>query len=352
MNILYLIDNFSLGGAQTIVRGLMEQDGIKFRKYAVALRQKHPEMHISHPDVLTFPSRSRYSFRVLRYLKVFITEKEIGTVHCQLPRSILMGYFLKRAFPQIRYIIHEQGDVFESRTYAMLLKILQKKADGILACSQATANVLNQRVRLDPGRIFVLYNFVDTVRFAPCSSTPFPIRRIAFAGRIEKRKGWREFVKAAGCFRDREELCFYLAGTGTEVKKLLRAIRKQKGACIRFVGFREDIHAFYAEMDLLVIPSHFEPMGMVAIEAMACGLPVLAADVPGLNEIVCNGENGWTYPSGSVNALTGALDNIMAASQDLIQRIVAVGRDRALEFSIREFSHTLQHYYESIPGPL
>ena len=127
MRILYLIDNFSLGGAQTVIKGLMENAGHDLEKYAIALREKEPRMTLDHPGALTFPSRSKFSFRVVRFLKRFIRDQQIDVLHCQLPRSIATGYLLKRAFPGIKYIIHEQGDVFESRAHALLLKIFKQK---------------------------------------------------------------------------------------------------------------------------------------------------------------------------------------------------------------------------------
>ncbi len=348
MRILYLIDNFSLGGAQTVVKGLMENGAESSQKYAIALRQKEPEMIIGHPQAITFPSSSKYTFKVLAFLKDFISEKEIEILHCQLPRSIVIGYLLKRAFPEIKYIIHEQGDVFESRAYSILLKIFRKKADGILTCSEATAKALTRRSHMESQKINILYNFVDLRRFSPGSQSSFNGQKIAFAGRIEKRKGWREFIKAAHYFQGRKELSFHMAGTGTEVKKLVRSIQKQKDARIRYVGFREDMKAFYQEMDLLVIPSHFEPMGMVAVEAMACGVPVLAANVPGLNEIVKHKINGWTYPSKSVTELTRAIEGILDSDPEEIQAIIERGIDHARAFSLQEFSRKLQDYYTTL----
>ena len=348
MRILYLIDNFSLGGAQTVVKGLMENASENSQEYALALRQKQPALSIDHPHALIFQSSSKYSFKVLRFLKEFILERKIEILHCQLPRSIAMGYLLKRAFPGIKYIIHEQGDIFESWVYSRLLRVFRKKADGILTCSEATSRVLVQRSHLDPEKIRVLYNFVDLDRFSPGQLSSFKGQKIAFAGRIEKRKGWREFIKSANSLHDQKELDFYIAGTGSEEKKLVRSIQTAKDPRIKYLGFIADMTAFYREMDLLVIPSHFEPMGMVAVEAMACGLPVLAANVPGLNEIVKHKINGWTYPPKSQLELTRAIKDVLDSKPEQIHAIIESGIDHAREFSLREFSRKLQEYYASL----
>ncbi len=348
MKILYLIDNFSLGGAQTIVKGLMENAADNTQIHALGLRQKKPDLDIDHPNAIIFQSSSKYTFKVIGFLKDFISKNKIEVLHCQLPRSIVIGYLLKRAFPKIKYIIHEQGDIFESWTYAMLLRIIWKKADGILTCSKASAKVLIRRAHVDPLRITVLYNFVDLKRFSPREHLSFKGQKIAFAGRIERRKGWREFIRAALFLKDKEGLSFYLAGTGTEVRKLERGIRKHKDANLNYLGYQADMKAFYGEMDLLVIPSHFEPMGMVAVEAMACGIPVLAANVPGLNEVVNHGKNGWTYTSKSAKELARAIEVILDDHPDRINAVAEKGIEHAQDFSLQEFAISLQEFHNSL----
>jgi glycosyltransferase involved in cell wall biosynthesis len=346
MRILYLIDHFSLGGAQTIVKGLMEYHPESRDVYAMALRKKDPEYVIRHPNVRCYPGRSKYSLRPLRYLDRMIREEKIGVVHCQLPRSILFGYLLKRKHPGIRYIIHEQGDVFDSRLYALILRWISGKADGLIACSEATRKAMEERSGMAVRKIRVLYNFVDLKRFSPDHRHTGKIETIAFAGRIIKRKGWREFVRTAAHYCSHEKLSFLMAGTGPEERLLTGMIRKTACPSIHFQGYQERMEEFYWKADLLVIPSHVEPMGMVAVEAMATGTPVLAADVPGLNEIVRNGSNGWTYPSGSVRGLIRAIENILDRDPECVRTIAERGREYSLGFSVADFWEQLHAYYQ------
>jgi glycosyltransferase involved in cell wall biosynthesis len=348
MGILYLIDNFSLGGAQTVVKGLMEQDGADEKYHAIALRRKHPEMHIDHPRAITYHSVSKYNPRVMTYLRRYISDHRIEVLHCQLPRSILLGYLMKRRFPEIKYIIHEQGDIFESRIHALLLRMFRRRADAFLACSKATASMLTRRSHVDPGEITLLYNYVDLGSFVPASASSFQGRKIGFAGRIERRKGWREFIAAAVMMNYRMDVSFYLAGTGTEEKKLRQAIEKEAEVPISFLGYVADMPAFYRDMDLLVIPSHFEPMGMVALEAMACGVPVLAADVPGLNEVVKHKRNGWTYAGRSGSQLKKAIEEVLDSDPQEVRTIVDQGIKDARKYSLPEFSTRLRKFHESL----
>jgi len=346
MRILYLIDNFSLGGAQIVVKGIMENHPGHKDLFAVALRIKEPLVTIDHPQVKQFGSKLKYSFRPLIYLNRFISMNRIEMIHCQLPRSILFGYLLKCLHPDIRYIIHEQGDVFESRMHARLLRLFRKKADGFIACSRSTGEALQLRSKVDAADIRVIYNFVDPGRFIPKRNFSGKIRKIGFAGRIEQRKGWREFVDLAGHFQANERISFHMAGTGSEEKKLLRIIRECNYPNLSFSGFIQDMQKFYHEIDLLIIPSHFEPMGMVAIEAMACGVPVLANDVPGLNEVVRHGVNGWVYPEGTASALIRAAGELMELDPDQLVATAERAIAYADDYSFPAFWKRLMHYYE------
>ncbi len=348
MKVLYLIDNFSLGGAQTVVKGLMEKNRSNMQVYAIALREKSPKTIIDHPNAECYNSKSKYSFRPLGYLESFILKNQIEIIHCQLPRSIFFGYLLKRKLPYLKYLIHEQGDVFESWIYSILLRIFKSKADGIFACSKATKDTLSIRSKIAAHKITVLYNFVDLARFSPGKGDVGNVVKIGFAGRIEKRKGWREFIRAAKYFQDNKNLFFYIAGSGSEEGKLLRILRNEDYSNIKFLGFKANVEEFFHLIDLLVIPSHFEPMGMVAIEAMACRVPVLASDVPGLNEIVEHEINGWTYPSKSIHALTDAIFDIINYEPGRKKNIIDGGFEQAQKFSIEKYWNTLQNLYASV----
>lgn len=347
MRILYLIDHFSLGGAQTVVKGLMEYHSENRDVYAMALRKKDPEYVVHHQNVRCYQSRSKYTLGPLRYLDRMIREEKIGVVHCQLPRSIFFGYLLKRKHPGISYIIHEQGDIFESGLYALLLRMISGKADGMVACSEATRKAMKERSGIPVRKISVLYNFVDLTRFSPDDRQTGKIESIAFAGRIVKRKGWREFVRAAAYFCFHENLSFLMAGAGPEEDLLRKMIGKMECPNIHFCGYQEGIDKFYRKANLMVIPSHYEPMGMVAIEAMAAGIPVLAADVPGLNEIVRNGINGWTYPSGSVTGLIKAIETILERDPEDVRAIVERGSECCPEFSVEVYSEKLLEFYRT-----
>ncbi len=346
MRILYLIDNYSLGGAQTVIRGIFDNNPDEAEIFSVALRRKEPVMCFEHPNAISLKSNSKYSLFPFLFLKRYIKSRKIDLLHCLLPRSIVTGYLIKRFFfPDIFYVIHEQGDIFESRLYALLIRIIKKKADGFIACSEATGRKLSENAGINPEKIKVIYNFVDLKRFSFKEPLVSPHLTIGYAGRIEKRKGWREFVQAACRLSTDNRLKFIMAGTGREKQKLQRMLGRKQIRNIEYAGFVKDMEHFYLKLHLLVIPSHFEPMGMVAVEAMACGIPLLAADVPGLNEVVKQGRNGWLMEAGSAEQLVIGIKKMLASDREEIIAIINNNIRDAQTYSFYSFYSELLRFY-------
>ena len=114
-------------------------------------------------------------------------------------------------------------------------------------------------------------------------------------GAFTKEKGQDVAMAAAALLRESMPYArFILAGDGT----LLNDLRRRAPENVVFPGFLSDHAAFFAALDLFIMPSRSEAWGMAALEAMAHGVPVIASDVGGLPEIVEPGNGGWLVPPG------------------------------------------------------
>ena len=345
--VLYLIDNYSLGGAQIVVKGILENNVTNYNVFSIALRKKDPVMEIVSKNAFVYQSKSRFSFMPLLFVKRFIESHHIDILHCQLPRSIVFGFLLKTLFfPDLIYIIHEQGDVFESRLYAVILRFIAGKSNGIIACSKATAHKLQERSGLSASKIRVIYNFVDLSRFTPFSNNESGTYIIGFAGRIEKRKGWREFLQIAELLKYKTNLRFFIAGTGSERLKMTRIMNIRALSNVEYFGYLTDMAGFYHQLHLLVIPSYFEPMGMVAVESLACGVPVIASNVPGLNEILDEEKDGWLVPVHAIEPVIRLIEEFVRKPKDDRQVMTSNAICKAAIFAYTGFEATLQQYYQ------
>ncbi len=167
---------------------------------------------------------------------------------------------------------------------------------------------------------------------------------IGHMGAFTEEKGQDVLIAAASVLRQSlPRARFVLAGEGP----LLNAVRQGAPRTVSFPGFVADPSAFFASLDLFVMPSRAEAWGLAALDAMAHGVPVIASDAGGLPEIVEPGNGGWLVPAGDPTALARAIT--VAASDP--QRLRAEGekaRERARLFSIDAMVEQTEAFYRRL----
>jgi glycosyltransferase involved in cell wall biosynthesis len=179
-----------------------------------------------------------------------------------------------------------------------------------------------------------------------------PRRYVLFVGVFEPRKNIPLLVDAFVSFRRRFEVGddFQLAlvgGAGYRGEEIAKEIRNRGlEPAVRLLGYvpDEDLPALYRQADLLVVPSMYEGFGLPALEAMACGAPVLAADRSSLPEVV--GPSGRLFAPGDPDLLADQMAQILSSDETRAE-MSARGRERAALFTWEETaSRTLRVYRE------
>lgn len=135
--------------------------------------------------------------------------------------------------------------------------------------------------------------------------------RVGFVGRITAKKGWSTFVRMADLIiRTRKDIQFILVGTGNEEKQL-EALIKQLGlkSFIKCLDFQppEQLAQIYNCFDLFIFPTEGESLGLVALEAMACGVPVIASNISAPKYYIEDGVNGYKFEVGNISKLSLAV---------------------------------------------
>ncbi|MDB9474016.1 glycosyltransferase family 4 protein [Dolichospermum circinale] len=150
---------------------------------------------------------------------------------------------------------------------------------------------------------------------------------VLYVGRFDPRKGIETLVRAVreSKFYESKQLQLIIGGGCTpgnadaKERDRIAGIVNELGMdeCTSLPGClsREILPSYYAAADVCVVPSHYEPFGLVAIEAMACGTPVVASDVGGLQFTVVNEETGLLVPPQNVPAFNHAIDQILSHPQ-------------------------------------
>ncbi|GAB4489418.1 MAG: glycosyltransferase [Anaerolineales bacterium] len=208
------------------------------------------------------------------------------------------------------------------------------RADRILAATLAEQAQLQWLYKADARKIVVIPPGVDTGHFYPIPAdeakdfigVPRTDRMILFVGRIERLKGVDTLIRAMSCLRlknMKKPACLSVIGgdPNASPEEMSAEMARLRGLCqdlcmddmVIFLGKRgqDTLPYYYSAAEVLVMPSHYESFGMVALEAMACGTPVVASQVGGLAFLVQDGVTGFTVPDGDPEALCDRLTRLL-----------------------------------------
>ncbi|MDP3996928.1 MAG: glycosyltransferase family 4 protein [Candidatus Andersenbacteria bacterium] len=215
-----------------------------------------------------------------------------------------------------------------------LLKVVWRGAEFRTVCSHDLIKLAHEA---DPDTEFLwVPNGVDTARFKPINRTTNPKVKILFIGRLIPRKGFQRVVRALPQVRQQARVPFEVEVVGTgAAKSELDNLAEKIGVSdlIKYVGtvLYEELEKAYQYADIFVLTSLSEGMPSVILEAMGCGLPVVASDVGGNNEIVKEGENGYLIAGDDIDNLARKLVNLID-NADLRRRMGARSRQMAADY--------------------
>lgn len=236
------------------------------------------------------------------------------------------------------------------------------RADAVIAVSQPVASCVRRRHPSLTVPIHLFPNAVDASVFSGGGDAGNRLKRrarlwpgaeraawIGYVGRLENpKKGIDVLLEAAAELRMRRpDARIVIAGDGPSRRELERAaLEKGLKDMVRFLGVCEDPGSLYPLLDIFVLPSRWEGFGVVLLEAMASGLPVVATRVGGIIDVVREGATGILVPpedAGSLrNGLLTLLEDPSAAG-----RMGACGRERvAAEFDFAVYLRKLERFYE------
>ena len=227
--------------------------------------------------------------------------------------------------------------VGQHASFAPITHLALQKSDHLTCVSEYLARTVHSNFAIPLERIEVIYNFVDTQRFVPLPpderrrrwetekclihvSNFRPVKRVIDVIRIFERV-------------HREVPCeLVLIGDGPERDRAERyVLERGLQRWVHFLGKQEDIIPPLQRATVFLLPSDQESFGLAALEAMSCGLPVVASNVGGIPEVITHGRQGFLHTVGAVEDM--ARDTLrLLTDEDLWIRMSEAARARALEF--------------------
>lgn len=233
-----------------------------------------------------------------------------------------------------------------------LRRSVLRSAQAIVANDPGLARL---SMAADPFPVKVIHNGVDSEFFRPISETgsrPGPTE-ILFVGRLHRQKNLPFLLEQLAQLHAAEPGAWRLslAGNGEERPALEQCVQRLNlASVIRWLGWQKDkarLLGLYQQADVVVNPSFYEGMPNVVLEAMACGLPVVASDVPGNNTLVRPGETGFLFALNDATALRTALRQIR--EQPALARTLG-GNARSQVLGKFSWTHVAQSYLELFPS--
>jgi glycogen synthase len=240
-------------------------------------------------------------------------------------------------------------------------RAMVRRADRVITCSRYMQSHVSTVFGVSPRRISVIPNGIDPRDLEPVADD-LPALRACFArpderlvllvGRLVYEKGFHLALDAlAPVVKRLRNVRFVVAGTGTAEAELKRQARRlgltRYGSFLGWIG-DDMLHSLYRVAEIVIVPSIYEPFGLVALEAMASGCVCVVADTGGLREVIpAGGSVGLRFPSRDSEALGEALERVLT-DDDARTRLVAEAREHVLKFDWAEVSRRTTAVYESL----
>jgi N-acetyl-alpha-D-glucosaminyl L-malate synthase BshA len=220
-------------------------------------------------------------------------------------------------------------------SFFRMTKFSIERSDGVTAVSTFLKTETEERFGI-AREIDVIPNFVDTERFTPARRRdlreslglgPGPL--LMHASNFRRVKNVRDVVKVFARVAEKSPARLALVGDGPErAASAILAEEYDIADRVFFLGDRREVEAILPAADIFLLPSSQESFGLAALEAMACGVPVIATRAGGLPELIVDGESGTLHAVGDVEAMAASAA-AMLASPALLARMGEAARERA-----------------------
>lgn len=379
LNVLYIIWSLGLGGAEQVVINLAKGlDKNKFRSIVCCLNDKGvfaDELESQGIKVIALNKNGKYDLTIIAKLIRVMKENNIKIVHTHLWGANLWGRIAaKIANIPVVIATEHNTDIWKSNIYFTLDKLLSYCCDKIIAVSESVKEFYVGK-GINPRKIEVVYNGImiegpqshpsttafDKLRaLLGASQTPesilkqeFGIRNdemvLAIIGRLVPQKGHKYLFEALSLLNGYCKIKLLVIGDGPlkeDLQSTARALQLKDKAI--FTGLRKDVLDLLKITDIVILPSLREGLPIIALEAMASKLPVIATKVGGNPEVIVDNHTGILIPSQNTVALVKAIERL-AKDKALRAHLGENGYTRLKEhFSAEKMVQATEGLYQKI----
>jgi glycogen synthase len=346
--------------------GHAEIDGVRIKRYRTCAN--FSTAHASSHDARLY----RVIETLSQNLAIIAEPIESEVVHTHTWYANMAGVWAKRLYgvktvatvhtlePQRPWKAEQLGPGgYELSTW--LERTGLRDCDHVIAVSEAIKKDLINIYGINDSRIAVIPNGIDVEKYTPTHKPAviekYGIKRpyVLFVGRLSRQKGIFDLLRAARYLRKDAQIVLLTgkADTSELVNELNNAIKSLRHAgknilWVNRVVPEDELISLYSYARVFVCPSVYEPFGIINLEAMACGVPVVASRVGGIPEVVMDEVTGTLVPPGEPKQLADAV-NVLLDDEELARAMGKAGRERVERaFSWEAIAEKTLEVYESI----
>ena len=330
IHLLHLVQGLKVGGAEVLLLHYIKALGIdNYLHYIYCfgnnghIRKKLEDLGV---PVVFGPKRKsiinpvKFSISIMFLFKDllrFIKKQDIQIIQSHLGHANHLGVAVAMlanipAFPTVHSTMAfiDRRRYWDPRIYfyRALNNIVYRSAVKIIAVSQEVKEIIRKEYRLSESNVVVLKNgiiFENSDKIPANIKFEFKLSRncqvLIGVGSLTYQKGFEVLIRAVDELVKQgfDNLFVLIAGEGVERDHLEDLIKSLSlSTYIKLTGLRHDIIELMQASDIFVMPSRYEGLSIAMIEAMACALPIVASDAPGLSDYIIYNQNGFLFPIG------------------------------------------------------
>ena len=269
--------------------------------------------------------RHRFDVGAFARLRRVIESREVDVVLTFAhPNTVIFSWaaLTRGLIGGFSVFFHATGAADGGRLVPGYLRPMLHEADALVAVGESHRRYLVEREKLPAARTVVVYNGVDVARFAPGDpppglreslGIPTGARVVTIVASLKPLKRHDLFLRAVASMRSRHAVHAVIVGDGPSRAGLERSARDLGiENSVTFTGVRDDVRDILRATDVSVLCSDTEAFPVSILEALACGVPVVATDTGSVHEVLSDGVNGRVVPRGDASALAAAVGQLLS----------------------------------------
>ncbi len=351
IHILHILPTLDTGGAERLLIDIAKGLNANRFKQAVLCFKWGGELveEMRKTGTQVFVLEKKLAFDPLNFIKIWkiISKLKPDIIHTHLGAD-MYGRLIAglKGIPVVSTEHNLNKD--EGSMTRFLKKATIHYAKALIAVSQAVARDAHERYSVPLEKYEIIHNGVDTSRFSPSPHIFNKVLRIGSVGRLSEQKGFDVLIEAIHLLDDKDIVC-EIAGEGSLRSQLESQIKKNNlSNQIKLIGVRHDIPEFLASLDIFVLPSRWEGLGIAALEAALVQIPIIVSNVDGLQEIVDDAHNGLVFDSGDAHDLAQKISWYKEHETEAHQFAKQLREKVAANFDIAKMLEKYEAVYEKV----